>query len=152
TWHDGSGEATGLADSSVGVVVCAQAFHWMRAEEALREFSRVLRRRAPSGARGRVALMWNVHDDANAFVREDRRVMLAHAKDPPKSPWATQEHVAIASSALFTDYRLVRFPYEQVFDEAGLIGRATSSSYVPREGEAFDSMKRDLAAVFRKYQ
>ncbi|HVZ93765.1 MAG TPA: class I SAM-dependent methyltransferase [Phycisphaerales bacterium] len=152
TWRDGSGETTGLPDSCVDVVVCAQAFHWMRAEEAMREFARVLRRRAPSGARGRVALVWNVHDDADAFVREYRRVMLAHAKDPPKSPWATQEHVAIASSVLFTNYRLVRFPYEQRFDETGLIGRATSSSYVPREGEAFESMKRDLSAVFRKYQ
>jgi hypothetical protein len=30
TFRDGAGEATGLAAASVDLVICAQAFHWMR--------------------------------------------------------------------------------------------------------------------------
>src|SRR5205814_3482627 len=56
TWRAGTGEATGLEAASVDLVMCAQAFHWFRADEALAEFHRVIR---PGG---RLALMWNNRD------------------------------------------------------------------------------------------
>ncbi len=39
-----SGEATGLETKSADVVFCASAFHWMKREDAMKEFLRVLRR------------------------------------------------------------------------------------------------------------
>ncbi|MGH2570868.1 MAG: class I SAM-dependent methyltransferase, partial [bacterium] len=44
-WRDGTAEDTRLAAASMDLVLCAQAFHWFRQEEAVAEFARVLRPR-----------------------------------------------------------------------------------------------------------
>ena len=62
-WRAGTAEATGLDSGIVGLVLCAQAFHWFRAQQALAEFSRILR---PGG---RLALMWNSRDRADPLTR-----------------------------------------------------------------------------------
>src|SRR5439155_1443196 len=62
-WRAGTAEATGLDSGIVGLVLCAQAFHWFRAQHALAEFSRILR---PGG---RLALMWNSRDRADPLTR-----------------------------------------------------------------------------------
>src|SRR5690349_6622753 len=53
---DGTAESIPLPDGSVDAVTCGQAFHWFRAEQALKEIHRVLR---PAGG---LALVWNVRD------------------------------------------------------------------------------------------
>lgn len=151
-WHGGTAEATGLPTGSLHGVVCAQAFHWFRADEALSEFARVLMARTPSGAASRVALVWNVHDDRDEFVRQYRKVILDHATDAPTSPWFTQEQAPLRSHPRFGGYRVERFAYEQVFDAAGLIGRATSSSYLPKEGPGYASLERALRELFARYE
>ena len=54
----GSGRelSAAAAASSVSVIFCAQAFHWMASQETLDEFARVL---VPDGA---VVLIWNTRD------------------------------------------------------------------------------------------
>jgi ubiquinone/menaquinone biosynthesis C-methylase UbiE len=52
-WAEGSGEDTGLAAGSVGLLTAACCFHWMDFDLSTREFHRVLR---PSG---RFVAMWN---------------------------------------------------------------------------------------------
>jgi SAM-dependent methyltransferase len=68
--HLGTGEATGLPDSSVDVVTVAQAFHWMEESEAFAEFARILR---PGG---RVILIWNDRDGSRSSWNETLSEMM----------------------------------------------------------------------------
>ncbi len=52
----GTADSIPLADASVDVVVCAQAFHWFATHSALTEIHRVLK---PGG---RLGLIWNMRD------------------------------------------------------------------------------------------
>ena len=60
--HQGTVQAIPLADASVDVVVCAQAFHWFANHEALAEIHRVLK---PGG---RLGLIWNLRDASFKWV------------------------------------------------------------------------------------
>lgn len=145
TWRAGTGESTGLADASVDIVLCAQSFHWMDAAAALREFARILR----PGAR--LALMWNVHDSSGELMRLYREIILAHAIDPPRSPWYTNEPCALFASDRFTRGRKVETRHTQTLDLAGLLARAESSSYLPRSGPRQASLHEQLGALYDRF-
>src|SRR5205809_131881 len=53
---------TGLPDGFGRAGVCAQAFHWLKAGDAMMEFQRILK---PSGW---VALIWNERDENDPFT------------------------------------------------------------------------------------
>ncbi len=61
---EGGAEAIPLDTSSADVVIVAQAFHWFDHGPALREIARIVR---PGG---RIALIWNVRDESEAWVAE----------------------------------------------------------------------------------
>lgn len=71
---DGTAEAIPLPSASVDAVVVGQAFHWFRADEALKEIGRVLR---PAGGLG---LVWNRRDEAVPWVAQLTRIL--DARDP----------------------------------------------------------------------
>lgn len=144
-WREGTGEATGLATASVDVVVCAQAFHWMRQEEALREFSRVLR------PRGRLALMWNERDRGDAVMRGYREAILTVGGEHPAELRPFDPGV-VGRSGVFGEARLVECANEQRLDEAGLIGRAMSASYAPNGGEGRERLVELLRALHRAHR
>lgn len=75
---EGSAEAIPLADGSVDVVVCAQAFHWFATSAALAEIRRVLR---PGGA---LALVWNARDESVDWVAAVTALMTPHEGDAPR--------------------------------------------------------------------
>jgi ubiquinone/menaquinone biosynthesis C-methylase UbiE len=52
-WREGSGEATGLEDSSVDLITMASSFHWVDFDRGVAEFHRILR------AQGCFAALWN---------------------------------------------------------------------------------------------
>lgn len=142
----GSAEATGLPGESVDLITAAQAFHWFDVKATKQEWKRILK---PGGW---VALVWNERDDSNpltagygelsrAFVDKDQAVRrLANPEsqiDDFFSPNPVQRHT---------------FPNRQTLDRAGLIGRALSSSYWPKEGPAHEASIRRLNELFEEYQ
>jgi SAM-dependent methyltransferase len=144
-WRLARAEETGLGDASVDLVLCAQAFHWLDHERALTEFARVLRRG------GRAAVVWNVQDERDAFTRAYREVIFRHALEPPSSPSFTgHERAPRFGGPAWTGATLRTFAGAQELDEAGLVGRAASSSYCPKDGEAYEAMARDLRALFAR--
>lgn len=127
--EDGTAEATGLRDSSVDLVVCAQAFHWFDPPAAFAEFRRVLK------GTGRVALVWNEVDAATALGAGYREILDGLATDDtPRVRYAAQED-PFAGTDLFDDVKKAAFPLEMRHSRDGLIGRALSASYAPKAGD-----------------
>lgn len=152
-WRAGTGESTGLPDANVDVVTCFQAFHWLDHQAALAEFARVLCGRNPHGAPGRLAIVWNVQDEADQATRAYKEIILRHASDPPTSPSFTgHEHVPDLSRGDWTCPGRARFFNTQVLDEEGLVGRALSASYSPTQGPGRAALERDLRGCFARFQ
>lgn len=140
-----SAEETTLDDASVNIVACFQAFHWFRPDEALREFRRVLQRN------GRLALVWNERDERDPFTRAYGDVIRKASNNHPAEK-RLEAARAIYETPLFAETGHLRFAFEQRFDEAGLLGRATSASYLPNRGEAFEVMRRELAELHAEWR
>lgn len=151
TWHDATGEATVLGDASVHLIACAQAFHWLKPDEALREFARI----AAPGAR--LAIVWNTIDTQDAASRGYRLTLERHANEPPKSP-SPEDAVPFATTAIercpaFDAPAIERFPHHQRLDRAALLGRAFSASYVPASGTpGGEALADDLHRLFDEHQ
>ncbi|HWZ05071.1 MAG TPA: class I SAM-dependent methyltransferase [Mucilaginibacter sp.] len=145
----GTAEATTLAPGSVDLVVCAQAFHWFDAAKTRIEFKRILK------DDGYVALIWNNRDAAiDDFSVAYENILKNDAIDYNKVNHRNINDIDF--KAFFKDglYQTLKYPNEQIFDEAGFLGRAFSSSYVPQEGtkggKKFKELLKDMFAKYNK--
>lgn len=114
---DGTAEAIPLPDASVDAVTAAQAFHWFRADEALREIRRVLR---PGGA---LALVWNVRDERSALQAGATEIMRPLEDDTPRRHQRDWADVIGATER-------ATFEHEQLVDEDAFVERFTSVSFI----------------------
>lgn len=114
---EGTAEAIPLADASVDAVTVAQAFHWFRTDDALREIHRVLR---PGGG---LALVSNVRDEANPLHAAVSELLAPLERDVPRGRRRDWAHVIGATET-------ASFPHEQLVDEDGFVERFTSVSFV----------------------
>ena len=143
---DGTSDQTTLADSSVDMVVAAQAFHWFDAEKTRPEFKRILK---PGG---HIVLIWNIRlEDTTPFLIEYEQFIRDHSVD-----YQVVRHNNITDKEigdfLGTDFCTAKFDNFQEFDFEGLLGRLASSSYMPPEGhENYDQMAADLRSLFAKH-
>lgn len=119
----GRAESIPLPAESVDAVVAAQAFHWFEPSKALPEMHRVLK---PHGC---VGLLWNKRDEADPL-----QTLLAELTDPPErgAPrgWQLDIPSILRESGLFGQIERLEFPHVQPTDEAALLDRLRSSSYV----------------------
>jgi SAM-dependent methyltransferase len=145
-FQSGKAEATGLVDCCADLVLAAQAFHWFEAEAALVEFRRILK---PGGW---VVLMWNERDNSDPFTARYTEVIHAF---PPARELETDRARAgevLLTHPLFVEARLLQFSHCQTMDEEGMLGRAFSASYAPRDVETALQMAAALRRVFADYQ
>ena len=136
---DGTAEHTALGDGSVALVLAAQAFHWFRRDEARSEMRRIL---APPHY---VALVWNERLVDTPFLRDYEAALLAHAPDYAK---VNHANITEADIGRFFGHETFTFANAQKFDREGFLGRARSSSYVPKENA---QMMRALGDLFTKH-
>lgn len=143
-------ERTGLPDRSVDAIACAQSFHWFRVDEAIREFTRILR---PGGA---VAFLWN----RLSQVRDDFHVQYAEAlrtfcEDIASFGLDDVRYSAGYFRRLFpgasVDYR--RMAHGHLVSCEQLIGRTASlSSCPPRDTAQFVALAGRLERLHREYR
>ncbi|MBX9771389.1 MAG: class I SAM-dependent methyltransferase [Candidatus Obscuribacterales bacterium] len=141
-----SSEHSGLQDGVADAVIAAQAFHWFKPEPTLEEFVRILK---PSGW---CILMWNERDDRDDFTRQYSEIL--HAVPGARSVEVKRGESGndLLESPLFYGAGKVDFENQQEMDEQGLLGRASSASYVPKAGEDFVKLMEGLKLLFAKNQ
>lgn len=127
-FREGNAEVTNLPNASVDLVTCFQAFHWFDPEPTLLEFHRILK------SSGRLAVVWNTRDENDELTQGyTQLVKIASNHHPAELRESSVD--SLLSSPLFPNVRCHTFTYRQELDLDGLIGRAMSTSYIPREGE-----------------
>jgi SAM-dependent methyltransferase len=140
---DGVAEATGLEAASVDLVLCAQAFHWFRPQEALAEFRRILK------PWGRLVLLVNERDDADEATHAYNAAIRAAAdRELSEGMRAAIDEALEAAGRRVTP---LAFPHAQALSRDGLVGRARSASFVPKDGPRYDQLLRDLDQLWARH-
>jgi SAM-dependent methyltransferase len=145
-YRDGKAEATGLPEKSADLVLAAQAFHWFEPNAALREFHRLLR---PDGW---VVVLWNERDEADPFTRAYGDAFRAVSNAAQLERSRLESGAVLLACPLFEKRERRAFPHAQELDEEGLLGRAFSTSYAPREPILAASLAAALRDLFAHFQ
>jgi len=143
--RDGTAEQTALPTASIDLVTCFQSFHWFEPQSALAEFRRILKRSR------RLALVWNDRNQQDEFQQSYNRLVRQVSNNHPA------ERRLIAVNPLFSSphfAKVQRFvlAYKQAVDLPGLIGRATSTSYIPQEGPAYEQLISGLQELHARFK
>jgi hypothetical protein len=93
--------------------------------------------------------MWNSRDRADRTTRDYTEAIHAVNGEHPVEQ-IRFEPATVAATGLFTAPAGRRFPPQQTLDLAGLVGRAVSASYVPREGERFAKLLGLLETLWER--
>ncbi|MGB6986019.1 MAG: class I SAM-dependent methyltransferase [Candidatus Aquilonibacter sp.] len=142
---DGTAEVTALPDHSVDIVTAFQAYHWFVPDRVLAEAARIGR------ARCRYAAVWNERDEKDPFVREYSAIIRPHMTDDTEARRSRNKTVdKDLRRHGWADVRMLEFRHVVPVDWEALIGRTRSTSYLPREGAAYEAMAADLRALFER--
>ena len=144
---DGSAESTTLPDRSVDLITCAQAAHWLKREEALQEFQRILK------LNHFVVILFNDRKvKGNPFSDDYEELVVKYGTDYSEVQRLGRIFEGVE---FFTPYSCEKrtLPNYQDLDYESLEGRLLSSSYAPQRGDpSFEPMIADLKQVFEKHQ
>jgi SAM-dependent methyltransferase len=120
---DAVAEDLPLPNGSVDAAVAAQAFHWFDGSRAVTELARVL----PAG--GPLALVWNVRDEGEAWVRGLTELIEPYRGDTP-SHRSMRWREAFDASAAFAPLERASFPYAHRTTADAVVDRIVSISFV----------------------
>lgn len=139
----GAAEALPLAGGSADVVIAATAFHWFRAEQALREIGRVLR---PGGGLG---LVWNNPERDVEWVGAVWGIIDEYRGDAPRSS-DLRWQAPFDRSTAFTPLQHRRLAHYQDVTQDELLERVTAISFIAalsdRDRERVLQRVRDVVA------
>jgi len=144
-FRDGTAEQTALPTASIDLVTCFQSFHWFEPQSALAEFRRILKRSR------RLALVWNDRNQQDEFQQSYNRLVRQVSNNHP----AERRLIAVNplfSSSHFANVQRFVLAYKQAVDLPGLIGRATSTSYIPQEGPEYEQLISGLQELHARFK
>jgi SAM-dependent methyltransferase len=141
---DASAECTSLDDASVDIVTAFQAYHWFDPDAVLKEARRITREG------GRFAAVWNHRDRNDPFTGAyeaivDRYDESAGGIDRDRRSARVLDDLRRHG---WRNPRVVTARHRYALDWEAMIGLARSASYLPKTGEAYESMARELRDLF----
>lgn len=143
-WVAASAEHTGLGEASIDLAAAFQAFHWFDHPHALAEIVRILR---PGG---RAALVYNERDESDPFTAAYGDIVRNYATDATERRRADGIEVFLAYEAWVAKHRIeVRNQY--ALDLDGVLARARSTSYLPKEGPIANGLHQEIRALVARF-
>ncbi len=144
TFFTGTAEQTGLLNQSVDLVTCFQSFHWFDPAIALAEMHRILK---PSG---RLAVVWNDRDRNDPFTQGYSQIVQQVSGHHPAEQRLVA-HQPLLDSSGFCNIRQLTFTHQQVLNWDGLVGRANSVSYIPKDPPSQQQLITALEALYTRW-
>jgi SAM-dependent methyltransferase len=126
----GLAEALPVRRHAVDAICAASAFHWFDGRRALAEAHRALRRG------GRLALVWNVRDEAVPWVAALSGIVNRHEGAAPRYRSGAWHAAFDASRDMFRPLEEARFPNPHALSPDGVVDRVASVSFVAAMPEA----------------
>ena len=143
-WVAATAEHTGLDEASIDLAAAFQAFHWFDQPRALKEMVRILR---PGG---RAALVYNERDESDPFTAAYGDLVRKYATDDTERRRAHGIEVFEGFDAWVVQHRReVRNEY--ALDLDGVLARARSTSYIPKEGPIADDLRAEIRALVARF-
>lgn len=137
--RQGSAESIPLSVGSVGLVLAAQAWHWVDADRAVPEVARVLR---PGG---RLGLIWNERDESIGWVRE-----LGELMDAGSAAFDDESDPVVG--APFGELEKHETRWVQALTPDGLLDLARSRSYfITKDPEGQAAVIQSLRRLLREH-
>lgn len=129
-----------LGSGTMDCVAAFQSFHWFEPGAALEEFWRVLR------SKGTVAIVWNERAPSDPFTRAYTDLIREVSGDHPAERRMVLEEIPFGEHG-FELHGSMEVAHEQRLDLEQLIGRASSTSYLPSAGREYQEMVRRLTRL-----
>jgi ubiquinone/menaquinone biosynthesis C-methylase UbiE len=145
SWIAASAEQTGLLNASVDRVTCFQAFHWFDPTKSLLEFRRILK---PSG---KLTVVWNTRDHDNDEFTQSYTEIVRHISNHHPAEGRKAAEQSLKASSEFHNFQQHVFTYLQAMDLPGLIGRARSSSYIPKDDQSQQQLVESLRKLYDRW-
>jgi SAM-dependent methyltransferase len=145
-YQDGRAEITGVEVETADAVLAAQAFHWFETDTAFQEFRRILK---PGGW---LILMWNERDETDPATAAYGDVIRKFPDAKRLEGRRGQAGEPLLTCPLFQDRERLVFRQQQMMDETGLIGRAFSASYAPRDHARIQEAETAFRSLFADFQ
>src|SRR5262249_31222047 len=146
-YQKGTAEATGLPAGSAGCVLGGPGVHWVDAPRAPAEFRRGL----PPGGWG--GPLWEERGEAGPRTGAYGAVIRTAPDAARIEGGRVRAGQALLDSPLFEAGEKMVLGHAQELDEEGLLARAFSASYAPREpAEVAEAFERGLRGVFARFQ
>jgi len=140
-WENGTAEALPLPNKSVDLAAAFQAFHWFDPLRAFAEFARVARRR--------VALLQYERDETQPFSAAYAAIVRRYATDDTEA--LRMRTLETFSTLAGSGLRRAVVPFKQRLTPQGVIGRVDSSSYLPRDGEAGEALRKEMHDLVERF-
>jgi len=120
---NGTAEQIPLENESLDAVLVAQAFHWFKGDEALKEIHRVLK------PNGKIGLIWNARDESVDWISKLTDIIDPYEKGAPRYKSGNWKK-SFDATTLFSPLRYFKFGYVQAGDAQMVVDRIGSISFI----------------------